>query len=82
MKPTFLLVTCTNKKNIEVAHEIKKNYGIDEAVPVFGTYDCIVKTEKISHDEVRQLIASSIRPLNDVSAILPLYTDVQDFSQK
>ena len=81
MKPTFLLVTCTNKKNIEVAHEIQKNHGIVEAIPVFGTYDCIVKTDKITHDEVKQIIASSIRPLTGVSAVLPLYTDVQEFSR-
>lgn len=81
MRPTFLLVTCTNKKNIEVAKEIQKNYGINEAIPVFGTYDCVVKTDEISTDEVNQLISSSIRPLDHVAAVLPLFTDPKKFSQ-
>lgn len=74
MKPTFLLLTCSVHKNQEVAEEIKKNHGVKEAIPVFGTYDCLVKTEEMSFQEIRDLITSTIRPLTNVSAVLPLYT--------
>lgn len=74
MKPTFLLLTCSVHKNQEVAKEIQKNHGVREAIPVFGTYDCVVETEEMTHSEIRDLITSTIRPLTNVSAILPLYT--------
>ena len=74
MKPTFLLVTCDVKKNKDVAKQIQKNQGVKEALPVFGTYDCIVKTDDMAENEVKEFVLSSIRPLDGVSAVLPLYT--------
>jgi len=75
MKPSFLLVTCSKDKNLEVVEKIKNNHGIKEALPVSGIYDCVVRTDDMSYDEVMELISSSIRPLNDVSLVLPLFTE-------
>lgn len=74
MKPTFLLLTCSVHKSAEVAEKVQKNHGVKEAIPVFGTYDCIVKTDDLGSEEIQELITSSIRPLSNVSAVLPLYT--------
>lgn len=75
MKPSFLLLTCTVRKNAEVANQLCKIYGIKEAVPVHGTYDCIVKTNEMSAEDVDTLVNSSLRPLSDVHSILTLHTN-------
>ena len=74
MKPTFLLVSCEVKKNKEVAEKIQRNHGVKESLPVFGTYDCIVKTDNMAEKEIKEFVMSSIRPLDGVTAVLPLYT--------
>ena len=74
MKPTFLLVSCDVKKNKEVAEQIQRNHGVKEALPVFGTYDCIVKTDNMAEKEIKEFVLSSIRPLDGVTAVLSLYT--------
>ena len=79
MKPTFLLVNCIPKKNVDVAKKIQENQGVDEAIPVSGTYDLIVKTDKIENEDVKELVSSSIRPLDGVALVLPLYTTPPKF---
>lgn len=78
MKTNFLLLTCSIRKNTQVAKEIQKNHGVLEAIPVYGTFDCIVTTHDLSPKETNDLITSTIRPLNHVSAIIPLYTSPQN----
>jgi hypothetical protein len=69
---SFLLL-CTIHKHIETAKLLRKLHGIREAVPVYGTYDCVVKTEEMSSDDVMEFVSSSIRPLANVNSVLTLY---------
>ncbi|NIP61535.1 MAG: hypothetical protein GWN01_05380 [Nitrosopumilaceae archaeon] len=69
---SFLLISCVADKNIEAAKELNKIYGVKEAVPVYGTYDCIAKTDKLEPGEVNTLVSSNIRPLEQVSSVLVL----------
>ena len=74
MKPTFLLLSCSRHKNSEVAREIKKNDGVKEAIAVLGTFDCIVETKEMTPNEINTLVTSTIKPLDNVTTVLPLYT--------
>ncbi len=69
---SFLLISCVDNKNIEAAEKLNKIYGVKEAVPVYGTYDCIAKTDKLEPGEVNTLVSSNIRPLEHVSSVLVL----------
>ena len=73
MEPSFLLISCTVNKNIEVADELQKIHGIEEAIPVYGSYDCIVKTN-LPSDEVMEMVSSTIRFLDNIHTVLPLYS--------
>ena len=72
LKTTILLITCDIHKNIDVANTIQKISGVKEAIPVNGSYDCIVKTEELSPDDVKNLVLYSIRPLDYVRNVLTL----------
>lgn len=74
MDHSFLLLSCTIHKNQIVAEKLRHLDGVKEAIPVFGSFDCVVKTDKMTSDNVMQLIVSSIRPLDDVISVLPLYS--------
>jgi len=75
MDASFLLLSCAIHKNIDVADQLRKLNGVREALPVYGTYDCIVKTEKMSYEDINNLVSSSIRPLENVSSVLVLYSE-------
>ncbi|MFQ5781854.1 MAG: Lrp/AsnC ligand binding domain-containing protein [Nitrosopumilus sp.] len=72
-KTTILLITCEPQKNIDVANTIQEISGVKESIPVTGSYDCIVKTEEMSNDDVKNLVLYSIRPLDHVRSILTLH---------
>ncbi|MDX1595662.1 MAG: hypothetical protein R3327_01845 [Nitrosopumilaceae archaeon] len=72
---SFLLISCAADKNIEAAKELKKIYGVKEAVPVYGTYDCIAKMENLEPKQVRSLVSSTIRPLRQINSVLVLQED-------
>ena len=74
MGNSFLLLSCTIHKNKTVAEKLRHLDGINEAIPVYGSFDCIVKTEKMTSEDVLQLVVSSVRPLDDVISVLPLYS--------
>ena len=72
---SFLLISCVADKNIEAARELKKIYGVKEAIPVYGTYDCIAKTDSLEPKQVKSLVSSNIRPLQQVNSVLVLQED-------
>ena len=72
MGTAFLLLSCKVNKNIEVADTIQKLSGIAEAVPTIGAYDCIVKTENLTHEDIDNLVLISIRPLDHIRSILTM----------
>lgn len=73
METSFLLLSCMINKNIEIADNIRKLSGVEEAIPVYGAYDCIVKTEKMTSDDVDNLVLSSIRPLDGIRSVLTMH---------
>jgi len=73
MGTSFLLLLCTVHKNIEVANAIQKLSEVVEAIPVAGTYDCIVKTENMAREDVNNLVLTSIRPLDNVYSVLTIH---------
>lgn len=73
MPNSFLLLTCEINKNVEVAKSLRKLSGVKEATPVFGAYDCVVKTEKMSDDDIKNLVVTSIRPLDDIRCVLTIH---------
>ncbi|NNL59195.1 MAG: hypothetical protein HKP31_07035 [Nitrosopumilus sp.] len=74
MDYSFLLPSCTIHKSQHVAEKLLRLDGVNEATPVFGSFDCVVKTDKMTPDDVMQLVVSSIRPLDDDVSVLPLYS--------
>lgn len=72
---SFLLISCVANKNIETAKELQKIYGVKEAIPVYGTYDCIAKTENLEPKQVKSLVSSDIRPLHQINSVLVLQED-------
>lgn len=74
MHSSFLLLTCTVDKNTEVANELQEIGGVEEAIPVYGSYDCVVKTEKMPPEDIVELVSSTIRFLDNVHSVLTLYS--------
>ena len=73
MGTSFLLLLCTIHKNIEVADTIRKLSGVKEAIPVSGVYDCIVKTEDMTREDVNGLVLTRIRPIDHVRSVLTMH---------
>jgi|GEM_PF-5169383 len=82
MGTSFLLLSCEVNKNIEVADTIQKLSGVEEAVPTIGAYDCIVKTEDLTHEDINNLVLTSIRPLDNIRNILTMYEAPKDLASK
>lgn len=74
MESSFLLLSCTVHKQKEVADKLCKIKGVKEAIPVYGVFDCVVKTDAMSQDDVKLLVSSSIRPVNGIVSVLILTT--------
>ncbi|MEX0862436.1 hypothetical protein [Nitrosopumilus sp.] len=73
MGTSYLLLSYTPRTNVEIADTIRKFLGVKEVIPVTGAYDCVVKTEKLSPDDVNKLVLTSIRPLSNVRCVLTLH---------
>jgi DNA-binding Lrp family transcriptional regulator len=69
------------RTNVEIADTLRKFPGVKEVIPVTGAYDCVVKTEKLSTDDVNKLVLTSIRPLTHVRNVLTLH-DTPNHSSK
>ena len=73
MGNSFLLLSCVVNTNLEIANTVQKLPGVKEAVPVTGAYDCIVKIEKMSSEDLNNLVLTCIRPLVHVRSVLTLH---------
>ena len=71
MESSFLLISCDVNKNTDVASQLSQLSGIKEAIPVSGVYDCVVKTEPMSPDYLKELVLS-IRPVDGIHTVLTL----------
>ncbi|KEQ56531.1 AsnC family transcriptional regulator protein [Marine Group I thaumarchaeote SCGC AAA799-E16] len=72
MTNSFLLLSCSMHTSKKVANQLREISGVEEAIPVHGVYDCVVKTKKISPNEIQNLVSKHIRPMPNVHSVLPL----------
>jgi len=73
MGNSFLHLMCTVHENIEVTDTISKLSGVMESISVTGVYDCIVKTENMTRDDVDSLVLTSIHPIDYVCNVLAMH---------
>ncbi|MCA9811976.1 MAG: hypothetical protein KC483_03830 [Nitrosarchaeum sp.] len=74
MESSFLLLSCANHKQIDVVDVLHRIEGVKEVIPVYGVYDCIVKTERMNSKNTTKLVSSKIRKINHVLSVLVLST--------
>lgn len=72
MERSILLLSCSVHSSKKVADQLRDVSGIKDAIPVYGVYDCIVMTTKMSSNDVRNVVLNNIRKLDDVHSVLPL----------
>ena len=72
MSNSFLLLSCSARSSKKVANQLRNISGIEEAIPVFGVYDCVVKMKKMSSHEIQDIVSKHIRHIPDVYSVLPL----------
>lgn len=72
MESSILLLSCSIHSSKKVADQLRDVSGIEDAIPVYGIYDCIVKTKKMSSNDIRNVVLKNIQKLDDVYSVLPL----------
>ena len=73
MWPSFLLISCDVNKNFEVAEKLNKINEVEQAIPVYGLYDCLVKTKNLTSENIMNLVSQYIRELKHVHSVVALY---------
>ena len=68
----FVLITAELGREKEVVSELKRTKGVSEAHSAYGAYDIIVKVEAPTQQEVKDIVFSKIRMLDDVRSTLTL----------
>lgn len=81
MVTSFLLPSSEINRNIEIADTIQK-LSVAEAVPTIGACDCIVKTENLTHNDIDNLVLTSICPRDNIRNILTMYEAPKVLSTK
>ena len=74
MESSFLLLSCAHHKQVDVVEELHRIEGVKEAIPVYGVYDCVVKTERMNSENISKLVSSKTRKINHVLSVLVLTT--------
>jgi len=72
MRSAFVLVNTNLGKEVEVESELRKVEGIVGVYQVYGVYDVVVKIEAESEKQLKDIIFSKIRTLEDVRSTLTL----------
>jgi Lrp/AsnC family transcriptional regulator for asnA, asnC and gidA len=70
MPLAFLLVN-TEEYTVQLIKTLRKIKGVEEAYPLYGVYDIIVKTKADTMDEIKE-IHSKIRKLEKVRQTLTM----------
>lgn len=72
MPTAYVLINCVLGHDVQIAEDIKKIHGIKDVQRVFGAYDCVARTEDLPQNEIKKIISSGIRRVNNVRATLTL----------
>lgn len=72
MPTAYVLINCNLGHDTQIMKDIKKIHGVSEVQLVFGAYDCVVRTEDLPQDEIKKIISSGIRRINNVRSTLTL----------
>ena len=67
-----MLVNTNLGKEVEVESELRKVEGIVGVYQVYGVYDVVIKIEAESEKQLKDIIFSKIRTLEDVRSTLTL----------
>ncbi len=69
--PTAYLLVNTEEFDLELMKELRKAKGVEEAYPLYGVYDIIVKTKAKTMDEMKE-IHNKIRKLPKIRQTLTM----------
>ncbi|MCL5068577.1 MAG: Lrp/AsnC family transcriptional regulator [Thaumarchaeota archaeon] len=72
MTVAFVLITCNIGYEKQLVVEIKMIEGVSEVHAVYGSYDIIAKIEAGTSDQIRKIVFSEIRKLDNVRSTLTL----------
>jgi len=69
--PTAYMLITTEEFDAQIMKALKEIKGVEQAYPVYGVYDIIVRTRAETMDEIRE-IHNKIRKLNKVRQTLTM----------
>ncbi|MFW9780379.1 MAG: Lrp/AsnC family transcriptional regulator [Candidatus Heimdallarchaeota archaeon] len=72
MPSAFVLVNAEIGSEDEVLADLKKTIGVTGAWIVYGVYDIVAKVEADTMDELKEIITSNIRGLENVRSTLTM----------
>jgi DNA-binding Lrp family transcriptional regulator len=64
----YVLVNTETGLEYDVVRELKKIEGVQEASPVYGAYDIVVRVSSESPQELKRIITWQIRKLHKIRA--------------
>lgn len=71
LMPTAYVLVNTGEYDVQLLNTIKKIKGVEEAYPLYGVYDIIVKTKANTMDEIKET-HNKIRRLDKVRQTLTM----------
>ncbi|MCW4029290.1 MAG: Lrp/AsnC ligand binding domain-containing protein [Candidatus Bathyarchaeota archaeon] len=70
MPTAYVFINTETGCEFDVTRELRRIEGIEEASPVFGAYDIVVRVTAESTDDLRRIISWQIRKLHNVKTTL------------
>jgi len=72
MNISYVLIVCEVGAAESILTELKSLESVKEISGLFGSYDIIVKLEATSEEEIKDIVVSKIRNLQQVRTIVTL----------
>ena len=72
MNISYVLIVCEVGAAESILAELKSLESVKEISGLFGSYDIIVKLEATSEEEIKDIVVSKIRNLQQVRTIVTL----------
>ena len=72
MNISYVLIVCEVGAEKSILAELKSLESVKEISGLFGSYDIIVKLEATSEEEIKDIVVSKIRNLQQVRTIVTL----------
>ncbi len=72
MNISYVLIVCEVGAEKSILDELKSLESVKEISGLFGSYDIIVKLEAISEEELKDIVVSKIRNLQQVRTTVSL----------